>query len=147
MIQLSKFRKIKSKDELKPTDFLVIINTADVTTDSIVAFGNRNRITYNGHDYYISVLKGLFGNLLERSKAMMNDKSVREKYASDGYKFLSGGVADDGMIEVYAHKTLQAFIDDNAVFAYHKRVEGEIDMNGVIDYIISKGSFHSASVN
>lgn len=146
MIDLRKFRVITKKEQLRSTDFLVIINTHTITQQSMDVVGKRNVIRYKDKDYQVSILKGLFSNFLQRSKDLLADKEVSEKFA--GYGFLVAGVADDGLMEVYYHKTLQAFINDNAVYAYHKRIEGEIAMDDeIMDYVISKGSFYSEGVN
>ena len=139
MKKLSEFKLIKNRNQIKDSDYIVVVSLSHWTAEC----GNRNKVTYNDKNYTMSVVKGMFKNMLKRSDEWLPDYN-KEQFKD--YEIVVGGIAGDA-IEVLAFKTFDDMIKDCSVYSHPEKVEVDVDKDAIIHCIESKPKMYHPSHN
>lgn len=144
MIKLSLFSPIKNESEINQSDYIVTISVSLIAPELAMMKWKKNIIEYEGKKYHISIMKGMWANFQRTSKTILSEPEFQKRFPDCIIAF--GGHIGEGHMDFIAYKTLQAWIDENAVYAFHVKYDIDIDDDAVITAIKNNAMFYSPSL-
>lgn len=135
MKKLSDFKLVTERGQVRPTDFLVIIQSNEyknVVMEGEKEFLPPNIIMYEGKRYFLALIKGLWDNMIKRSKEFAVGPF-------EGYEIVfAQGIGENGMMQLIAYPDFESMLKDCSVFKYHKRIDFETDSKTLMDHMRNK---------
>jgi len=136
MTKLSSLKLVENRNQIKDNDFVVILSLSHWEISS----GNQNKITYNGKDYTLVIMKGLLKNLLKISRDLRADEQYKD------YEIVIAGKMGQN-IELLAYKDFQSMIDECSVYSHPQKVEIDVDEDAIIYCLEHKTKMYHPSHN
>jgi hypothetical protein len=134
-MELSKLKLITDKNQIKKSDFIVILQTS--IYHPVAGYQHPNIKEYNGKKYYVALYKGKYQSLLNMSKELSVGKFKDYKIV------LVGQHQGQKYAEFLAYKDLQSMINECSVYTYPIKIEVEFDEIAIENHLKTKCSFYS----
>lgn len=139
-VKLKDFRLITHKEQIKETDFLIIIQTDLWDSVEEVDESKLNIFLYNNKKYCVNILKGMFSNFEKYRKQLavnqFKDFEFVVMHHREGLPYL----------EIFSYPKLQDMIRECSVFTYPEKVEIQIDDKDIITHLDIKTSFERSFI-
>ena len=137
-VELKNFRLISSRDQIKESDFICIMQTDLIDDKSpYLSMKDSNIFRYNDKIYNVNIIHGMYGNFVKESKQLREDLEMFKDH-----EFTIWHVrGDKSHLEFFTYMKWDNMIKECSVFTYPSKVRIKIKDQDIITHLDIKEHF------